>query len=185
MTRDGDDLAERLESFRSYLLILARTRIEPALRGKLDPADVVQQTLVRAYEKRHLFHGRDDARRAAWLRAVLANVLADGFRKLGPGGQPVRSLEQSLEQSSLRLEAFLVADQSSPSQRADRNERLLRLADALAALPDDQRQAVEARHLQGASLVEIGAAMGRSVPAVAGLIQRGLRALRARLGDAW
>src|SRR5437762_1352259 len=82
-----------------------------------------------------------------------------------------------------RLEAFLAADLTSPSGRAERNERLLRLADALARLPEDQRRSVELRHLQGLPLAEIAARMERSVDAVVGLIHRGLRALRRDLEE--
>ena len=83
----------------------------------------------------------------------------------------------SLEQSSRRLEAILAADQTSPSQRVMRHEQLIRLADAIAQLPDDQRQAVELRHLQGLATAEIAQQMNRSVAAIGGLFQRGLRAL--------
>jgi RNA polymerase sigma-70 factor, ECF subfamily len=74
-------------------------------------------------------------------------------------------------------------DGTSPSGGAERNERLLRLADALARLPEDQRRAVELRHLQGLSLAEIASQMGRSVDSVVGLIHRGLRALRRDLEE--
>ena len=84
-----------------------------------------------------------------------------------------RSLEASLEQSSRRLEAILAADQTSPSQRVIRHEQLIRLADALGQLPDDQRQAVEMRHLQGLATAEIAERMKRSVAAIGGLLQRG------------
>ena len=185
MADDGDELAQRLESFRNYLLLLARAQLDGRLRGQLDPDDLVQQTLARAVEKRDRFRGSDDAQRAAWLRTLLSHTLIDAARKLARAGGVARSLEASLEQSSVRLEAFLAADQTSPSGQVARQERLRRLADALAALPDDQRRAVELKHLQGLALIEVARRMGWTVPAVAGLLQRGLRALREDLGETW
>ena len=95
-------------------------------------------------------------------------MLIDAFRKFARSGGAERSLEAAVEQSSARLEALLAADQTSPSGRFERQERLRRLADALAALPDDQRQAVELKHLQGLTLVEVARRMGRTVTASPG-----------------
>ncbi len=64
-----------------------------------------------------------------------------------------------------------------------RDEQLIRLADAIVQLPDDQRQAVELRHLQGSPTAEIAQQMNRSVAAIGGLLQRGLRALRVSLDE--
>jgi RNA polymerase sigma-70 factor (ECF subfamily) len=183
MTRDGDELARRLESFRNYLMLLARARLDERLQGRLAPADLVQQTLVRAFERRDQFHGDNDARRAAWLRTLMDHTLIDAVRRLGRSAGWERSLEAALEQSSARMEAFLAADETSVGARAERNEWLVRLADALARLPDDQRRAVELRHLQGLSLGAVADRMGRSVASVAGLLHRGLRALRNDLGE--
>jgi RNA polymerase sigma-70 factor (ECF subfamily) len=184
MARDADASDPQLEAFRNYLELLARVRLDPRLRGKLDPADLVQQTLLQAVAARERFSG-DDAHRVAWLRTILAHVMIDAVRKFGRpgGGEREPSLEAVLEQSSARLEAFHAADLTSPSGRAERNERLLRLADALARLPEDQRRAVELRHLQGLPLAEIASQMGRSVDSVVGLIHRGLRALRRDLEE--
>jgi RNA polymerase sigma-70 factor (ECF subfamily) len=94
-----------------------------------------------------------------------------------------RSLEAALDASSARLEAWLAAQQSSPSERAERNEAILRLADALALLPEANRQALVMRHCQGLSLAEISNRLGRTPSAVAGLLKRGLAELRTRLPD--
>jgi RNA polymerase sigma-70 factor (ECF subfamily) len=177
--------ARPLESFRGYLQLLARLQLGPELRGKIDSSDVVQETLLRAHRNREQFQGRTEAEQAGWLRTILAHSLADAARKLAPNGRHGReqSLEAAIEQSSLRLEAMLATGLSSPSGKAVRNEQLQRLADALATLPDDQRAAVELRHLQGLSMAQIGQRMNRSVASVGGLLQRGLRGLRQCLDE--
>ena len=164
-----------LEQFREYLNLLARMQIGASLRGQFDTSDLVQQTLLKAHENRDQFRGTTDAEQAAWLRAILANQVRDGYRRLGQ--QPVRSVEET----SLRLEAWLGAADLSPSQRLMRNERLLVLAEALARLPEDQRQALELRHLQCLSVVAVAQQMGRSSSSVAGLLHRGLKSLRQTL----
>jgi RNA polymerase sigma-70 factor (ECF subfamily) len=175
-----------LEPFRDYLALLARCQLTPALRCKVDLSGVVQQTLLEAHQQGECLRGQPVAARAAWLRRALANNLRDELRKLRTAGRDVgreRSLEAALEHSSARLEGWLAAEQSSPSGRAERSEDFLRLAAALAALPEDQRRAVELHHLQGRPLAEVAAELGRSKGAVAQLLFRGLKKLRGLLGD--
>jgi RNA polymerase sigma-70 factor (ECF subfamily) len=75
------------------------------------------------------------------------------------------------------------ADHSTPSGRAGRAEERDRLASAVARLPADQRAAVELHHLHGLPLAAVAARMGRTQPAVAGLLFRGLKKLRELLPD--
>jgi RNA polymerase sigma-70 factor (ECF subfamily) len=174
-----------LESFRDYLQLLARLQLGPGLQAKIDASDVVQETLLRAHRDRQQLRGQHETELARWLRTILAHTLADAARKLRPkeaGGHEI-SL-QAVEQSSLRLEAMLKAHQSSPSRKVVRDEQLEQLASALAALPDDQRAAIEMRHLQGLSMAQISHEMNRSVASVGGLLQRGLRGLRQSLASA-
>jgi RNA polymerase sigma-70 factor (ECF subfamily) len=179
----------QLELFRGYLLLLARLHWNPRLAGKLDPSDVVQQTLVQAWKGLPQFRGQSEVEMRAWLRQILARQLANLARDFGRENRDVRrevSLAApagAIDDSSARLEAWLDDGQSSPSQRADRNEHLLRLAEALAALPEPQQAAVTLHHLHGLSVNEIAAQLERSPSAVAGLLKRGLRALREKLGS--
>jgi RNA polymerase sigma-70 factor (ECF subfamily) len=175
-----------LERFRHYLCLLARVQLAPRLQGKLDASDVVQQTLLEAYQKRDQFRGHSDGEWLAWLRQILAHNLADAVRAFGQAKRNVareRSLEDALVQSSVRLESWLAAEQSSPSQHAQRHERAIHLADALATLPEAQRQALELRYWQGWSLAQIAEHLGRSHEAVAGLLKRGLQQLRTQLHE--
>ena len=79
------------------------------------------------------------------------------------------------------LKQDLDAGITSPSQKAMRREEEQRLTQALTALPDDQREAVRLRHLEGWALDDIAVHLGRTCAATAGLIKRGMKALRREL----
>ena len=186
MSHDRDDPPCTLERFRSYLHLLARLQLQGRPPARLDPSDVVQQTLLEAHRQRGQFRGQTDVERAAWLRQILAHNLADAARRLHRDKRDVRrerSLEKELEQSSAQLGLWLAAEQSSPSGQAACHEEAVRLAGALAELPEEQREALVLQHWHGRSLDEIGRHLGRSPAAVAGLIKRGLRQLRTLLQE--
>jgi RNA polymerase sigma-70 factor (ECF subfamily) len=181
---EADCLA--VEKFRSYLLLLARMQLGQRGRGKLDPSDVVQQTLLDAHRQLGQFRGQGPAEMAAWLRRLLACNLLDAVRALNRGKRDVqreRSLETALAESSAKLGDWLAAEQSSPSARAAHNEDVGRLVDALGSLPEAQREALVLHYWQGLKLAEVAEQLGRSSAAVAGLLQRGLKALRQLLAE--
>ena len=175
-----------LERYRPYLHLLARLQVDSRLQSKLDSSDIVQQTLLRAHERIGQFRGRTEAELMAWLRVILAHTVANELAKFGQAKRAIaleRSLEAAVEESSARLEAWLIADESSPSARVIRHEQLVRLALALNGLPADQRAAVELHHLKGLAVADIAQQWKRTRPAVAGLIRRGLQTLRDVLQD--
>ncbi len=178
--------SSELDQYREYLLLLARVELDPRLCEKLDPSDVVQQTLMDAHQKRNHFRGTTEAEKAAWLRQILANNLVDALRAFGRAKRDVareRSLEAAIEQSSQRLGKWLAAEQSTPSQQMEKHEQAVRLADTLAELPESQREALVLQNWNGWSLAEIAEHMERSPAAVAGLLKRGLKRLRELLAD--
>jgi RNA polymerase sigma-70 factor (ECF subfamily) len=186
MDRIADTNDRPLGGYRDYLHLLTRLQLAPRLRAKLDASDVVQQAILQAHQSQAQFRGRTEAEWLGWLRVILANVLAAAIRRFDTKAREVgreRSLEAELDRSSSRLGSLLAADQTSPSERAVRCEELLRLARALARLPEDQRRVVELHHLKGIPVAEVAEQMGRTRPAVVGLLYRGLKALRALLQD--
>ena len=88
-----------------------------------------------------------------------------------------------MNDSASRLENWLAAEQSSPSQHLQREERAVRLAEALAELPEAQREAVILRHWHGMSLADIAQQLQCTPAAVTGLLHRGLKNLRKHLQD--
>jgi RNA polymerase sigma-70 factor (ECF subfamily) len=175
-----------LEKFRSYLRLLAGLQMDVRLQGKVDPSDLVQQTLLEAHASPAAIEGRSEAEVAGFLRRILANNLADAVRRYTAAARDVgleRSLEAALAESSARLDAWLVSGQSGPGERLERQEQLLRLADAMAELPEEQRTALDLKHLRGMSVEEVAQQMGRSGAAVAGLLRRGLQRLRDLLAN--
>jgi RNA polymerase sigma-70 factor (ECF subfamily) len=173
-----------LEPYRNLLRLLARLQMDSLLQGHLDPSDVVQETMLRAHARRDQFRGQSVGEWEAWLRQILANVLIDQYRQLTAARRDVgreRTLERELEDSSRRLNGWLTANQPSPSQEAERRELLLRLADALASLPENQQTIVYLHQLQGHSLAEIARQMGRTPDVVTSLYRRALGRLRQLL----
>ncbi|HEX3150622.1 MAG TPA: sigma-70 family RNA polymerase sigma factor [Gemmataceae bacterium] len=173
-----------LDRFRSYLHLLAHLHLRDRAAGQLDASDVVQQTMLEAHRNRAACRADNDAGRAAWLRQILAHTIADAVRARHRAKRDlkrVQSLEAGLAESSIRLGQWLAASGASPSAAADAHEQGLRLAAALAELPDAQREALVLQHWHGQTLAQIGDLMGRSPEAVAGLLKRGLKRLRELL----
>ncbi|MEM8732805.1 MAG: sigma-70 family RNA polymerase sigma factor [Planctomycetota bacterium] len=168
------------EPFRSYLQVLAETQMHNRLKSKVDASDIVQQTMLQAYQARQQFRGSSDAEKAGWLRTILGNVLCGLARDFSRKRRDV-SREQSIqavEQSSLQLANLLSADTSSPSAALHKHERANELAQAMLKLTADQRQAIILKYWHGATLAEIGTEIDKSPEAVAGLIFRGMQKLK-------
>jgi RNA polymerase sigma factor (sigma-70 family) len=176
MGTEGRSGAPAVEEHRNYLLLIARLEMPPRVQAEANPSDLVHQTILEVIRHPERLDGREAPQVRAYLRQALRRNILDVIDRVD------RRLHASVAGSSARLEELLAADHSSPEERAQREEQLRRLADALAGLTEAQRTAVELKHLHGYSVAEISQAMGRSEVAVGGLLRHGIRALRDTLG---
>jgi RNA polymerase sigma-70 factor (ECF subfamily) len=184
---DGPAQGQLFDLYRGYLELLARLQIGRRLQGKVDAADLVQDTFLYAHDGFAQFRGSSEGELVCWLRQILASRLEHLIRRYcGTQRRDVRlerQLAAELDQSSSLLDQGLVAADSSPSQRAVRREQAVLLADALRQLPDDYREVLILHHLQGLSMPEVARRLGRTLDSVKNVWLRGLVRLRHLIGD--
>ncbi len=184
---DGHALGEMLQSYRKYLIFLARSGLHHHMQGKADPADLVQEVSLAASDSFKDFRGQSAEEFAGWLRGILANVLAMQVRKyLGTQKRDPRleqALNRGLNSASSFLHSGLAGDFTSPSQHFARNEAFLKMAEALETLPQHYRQVIVLRHVDNLSFAEVAEQMDRSVDSVEKLWVRALAKLKQTIGD--
>ena len=175
------------ERYRDLLCVLARQiQMDPRLRRRFDSSDLVQETLLKATQNLDQFRGGTEAELVKWLQGIMENALVDATRKARAQKRDVAQEEAIavvVKDSSARLQNWLVAPDSSPSQRAEREEQLLRVAAALAKLPEVQRDVVILRDSLDTPIRAIAEQLGRSEKAITGLLLRGRRRLRELLQE--
>ena len=188
LAREGQEasLGDLLDAHRNYLRLLAASCLHREMRGKADPSDVVQETLLKVHENFHQFRGTTELEWMAWLRSILVRSLTDfqkGFQRQRRNVAREQSLESEVDRSSARLHHMIPSAGSSPSQEAQRRESAAIVADALAELEPEDSEVVILRSLHELDWNTIGEKTGRSPDAarmlwaramqrVGGLLQR-------------
>ncbi len=169
LAQQGDQqaFADLYEAYRPLVYRFLRRRLDGA-----DEAveDLAEDVFVKLYEKldRYVERGLPFT---AWLYRIAHNQLVDYLRSL-----------PRLSSQPLEAVADVAESQTSTEYRSVLDRQTL--APALARLTPEQRQAVELRFLQGLSVAETAATMGRSEEAVKKLQARALVNLRRELAPA-
>lgn len=179
------DVAARDELFaacRSYVATVARCHLQRGLAARVDPSDIVQQSLLEAHRGFDRFAGDSPGQWLAWLRGIATHNALDAAR----GHRVAARRDAGRERSLDGVAGFEPAADpgSSPSQRALRWEREWQLAAAVDRLADDHRRVIELRHLERLPFDEVARRMDRSPGACRMLWMRALEQLRAQLADA-
>jgi RNA polymerase sigma-70 factor, ECF subfamily len=179
--------AQLFDRYHPYLRILAQAQLGRQLRAKCAPSDLVQQTLLEAHRDFATFQGTHEAELVAWLRRILAHNLYNEARHYNAQQRDATrevSLDQvqaAVDQSSLLLARCVAAEGPTPSQIAAERESAVRLADAMARLPEDYQTVLMLRVFEELSAEEVAQRMGRSAGAVRMLQMRALTALKEQL----
>jgi RNA polymerase sigma-70 factor (ECF subfamily) len=175
--RDTPPPAEVLELRRPALLAFIERRLGPALRGKVEPQDILQEVAVKAL--RDAPPGGTDP--FSWLCRLAEQCIIDGHRRFAAGKRAVgreRAGNAPSGEDGQDLVALLAASITTPSLAAVRNERRVRLDAALETLPADQREALRLRYGEGLGTREIALRLDKSDVAVRVLLSRTIQRLR-------
>jgi RNA polymerase sigma-70 factor, ECF subfamily len=184
---DGVALGQLLERYRNYMGLLVRLQVGRRLRSKVDVDDLLQEIWLEIHRKIALFRGCSEREFLTWVRRVIGSILANQIRHyIGTKGRDLRlerAFADELDQSSRALNGSLVAPESSPSQQAVRREQAVLLADALQDLPEDYREVIILRQLEGLSFPDVARRVGRTEDSVKNVWLRALARLRRALED--
>jgi RNA polymerase sigma-70 factor, ECF subfamily len=138
--------------------------VRSIVRDDFEAEDVTQQvfaklmTVIGKYQER-------DVSFSAWIMRVARNVAVDHLRRRRAiPCEEVRELQPAAEEDASRSRSMV-------------------LREALAALPEEQREVIVLRHIVGLSPGEIAGRLGRTEPSIHGLHHRGRGALRTALAE--
>jgi RNA polymerase sigma-70 factor (ECF subfamily) len=187
-TRDGIcPLVDRLfAACYAHLLAAANRRFSAALRARLDPEDVVQETLLKAWQDFPHFRGQTEADLLAWLRQILRHNLANKRREhVRTALRSIRREVPLTEAASLPRPDSADNEAVSPGRQAQARERHEALEDALQRLPEHYRQVLRLRSREGLTFAQVGERLQCSAEAARKLWRRAANELARLLGDIW
>jgi RNA polymerase sigma-70 factor (ECF subfamily) len=157
--------AELFGKFRNYLRFLARLQLDPRLKGKLDPSDVVQEALATAHRQLPGYLSARPLPFYPWLRRIACDRLADLHRRHLRAKKRTVQREERLglsDDSAIALARQLLSPGASHLGQLIRRELLTRIHAALARLSPINREVLILRHLEELDTAETAAVLGIS-----------------------
>jgi RNA polymerase sigma-70 factor (ECF subfamily) len=171
-----------LARHRPFLRQIVELRLDPRLRARVDPSDVVQEAQLDAFRRLTEYVRRRPMPFRLWLRKTAhERMLKIQRRHLQTGRRAIGREVPLPAQSSIVLGQQLLASGSTPSQHLDRSEVARRVRQAVARLPEADREVLLMRNFEGLSNQEIGLLFGLDAPTVSKRHGRALLRLRKLL----
>jgi RNA polymerase sigma-70 factor (ECF subfamily) len=160
--RAGNELAfdDLFARHRDYLLLVVNTRLDPRLRPRLDPEDVVQEAQLEAFRRFGDFLNRRPMSFRLWMRKTVCERLL--MMQRYHRGAAVRSIDREVglpDKSAFALVQQLFAASASPSRPLEQSEAARVIRDAMAKLSEIDREILLMRTLEGVSNKEVAEAL--------------------------
>lgn len=175
-----EELGRLIEKFRGYLLAVAGDGLDDALRVKVAPSDVVQETMLQAQRHFGQFRGDNSRELLSWLREILTNNVLQAARMYRVSEKRRLSREQPIATGdSRRIDPVMRDPSPTPRTVLSAREESRVLKEAVDQLPGDYRQVVLLRNWEELPFEEIGRRIDRSPEAARKLWMRAIRQLRA------
>jgi RNA polymerase sigma-70 factor, ECF subfamily len=152
---------ELFTAYRAYLRQFVELRLDPKLRSRVDPSDVVQEAQLEAARRLKGFMEGPPVPFRLWLRQITQDRLLNLHRRHVATARRAIGREQPLpERSSLLLAQQLLAAGSTPSQQLNRRELSRRLRQGMVQLSESDREILLLRNFEGLSNQEVGHLLG-------------------------
>jgi RNA polymerase sigma-70 factor (ECF subfamily) len=176
--RDGspEAVGRLFELCGDRLLALIRLRLGRELRRQVESRDVLQNTLLKGFERIDRFQGSGRETLVGWLAAIACNEIrdqADRYRRLKRDGRAQVSLDSQIELRAPQVHSLT----SALTLKAETS----RLEAAIEELAEDHREVILLRQFEELSWAEVGQRLGRSEEAARKLFARAMAALTVRM----
>jgi RNA polymerase sigma-70 factor, ECF subfamily len=191
LARAGDKAAlnEIFAQHRARLRRMVELRLDRRLQSRIDASDVIQEAYVDVVTRLEEYLTKPDYPLFLWLRLIVGERLVKLHRhhlgaQMRDAGLEVSIYRGALpEASSAALAARLLGKHTSPTQAAERAERMMRLQEALNTLDPMDREVLSLRHFEEMSLAETALTFGIQESAAAKRYVRALKRLKAILAN--
>jgi RNA polymerase sigma-70 factor, ECF subfamily len=176
-----------LEEKRPQLLAYIQRQLGARLRQKVEPEDILQETTIDAVRRVAEFESlqRDPF---GWLCQIAEHRLIDAHRRFFQSqkraGEKEVSIDADRGADGGRFADLLAASMTTPSQAFSRNQKEFQLQIALQDLPEETREVLRLRYVDGLQTKEIADRLGKTDGAIRVLLTRSVQKLQEVLTDA-
>jgi RNA polymerase sigma factor (sigma-70 family) len=172
MGLDSHDISRLYRAHAADVLrFFARRTLQPEVA-----VDLVGETFAQAFADRARFRGEGDREALAWIFGIARHELSDYFKR---GAVERRALTRLGVQAHLLTDVDFERIEDIASLGAARAA----LADALASLSAEQRQALQLRIIEERSYPHLATVLGITEQTARARVSRALRALAAATND--